>query len=374
MTSTLEVRGLSKSYGAFAAVDSFSHSFRSGEITTIVGPSGSGKSTTLWLIAGLSRPDAGQVLIDGVDVTRDVAERRGVGMVFQSYALFPHLTVQQNVEFGLRVRNAPKSERQARAAEVLRLVKMHTSADRRVQTLSGGEQQRVALARALAFEPRVLLMDEPLSALDAKLREELRDELLRLLGDLRLTTVYVTHDQSEAMGLGSELIVMNRGRIEQAGVPAHVYRAPATLFAAGFLGAANILEGTHAQGSIRLPFVSVPASGPMTDGACSVMIRPEDLELVQHAEAPEEARNRGTVFTAQVESIAFLGSHLRVTAVAAGQRLLIDARSDAIIDHHQPLPLRIRPGKVFAWTSGEQQSPQESMSQLTVAARKDHPR
>ena len=362
MSCTLEVRGLTKSYGAFTAVDAFSHTFRSGEITTIVGPSGSGKSTTLWLIAGLTRPDGGQVLIDGVDVTSDLAERRGVGMVFQSYALFPHLTVQQNVEFGLRVRGVPRTERQQRAVDVLQLVKMDDSVDRRVQTLSGGEQQRVALARALAFKPRVLLMDEPLSALDAKLREELRDELFRLLRDLRLTTVYVTHDQSEAMGLGSELIVMNGGRVEQAGVPADLYRQPATLFAASFLGAANIIEATHAQGSIHLPFVTLDAPRPMSDGACAVMIRPEDLEL---------SDERADSFPADVESVSFLGSRLRITATAAGQRLLIDTHGDTSVDYQQPLRFRVRPGKLFAWSAREQQHEQESMNRTTVAPAKD---
>lgn len=197
--STIETRNLDKSYGTFRAVSAFSHSFREGEITTIVGPSGSGKSTTLWLIAGLTRPDGGRILIDGADVTDRAAEHRDVGMVFQSYALFPHLSVRENVEFGLRVRGIAKDERRRRAHEVLELVHMERSAQRRIQKLSGGEQQRVALARALAFRPRILLMDEPLSALDAKLREELRDELLRLLNELKLTTIYVTHDQSEAM-------------------------------------------------------------------------------------------------------------------------------------------------------------------------------
>lgn len=340
MKSTLEVRNLVKTYGAITAVTSFSHVFRPGEITTIVGPSGSGKSTTLWLMAGLIQPESGQVLIDGVDVTGRLAERRDVGMVFQSYALFPHLTVQENVEFGLRVRGIPKPERQRRALDILELVHMEGSAQRSVQKLSGGEQQRVALARALAFKPRVLLMDEPLSALDAKLREELRAELFRLLNELGLTTVYVTHDQTEAMALGSEMIVMHRGHIEQAGLPSDLYHRPASLFVADFLGAANIFEGVHSQGAIRLPFVSVPGSPNLPEGDCFVMIRPEDFEIV----GPGDAH-----FSAEVGAIAFLGSHLRLSAVAEGQPLVIDVRNDVVLDPSRPLSLRIRTDKAFSW-------------------------
>ncbi len=350
MKSTLEVRNLVKTYGAITAVSSFSHVFRAGEITTIVGPSGSGKSTTLWLIAGLIQPGSGQVLIDGVDVTDRLAEQRDVGMVFQSYALFPHLTVQENVEFGLRVRGMAKMERRRRALDILELVHMDGSAHRSVQKLSGGEQQRVALARALAFKPRVLLMDEPLSALDAKLREELRAELFRLLGELRLTTVYVTHDQTEAMGLGSEILVMNRGHVEQAGLPSDVYQKPASLFVADFLGAANIFEAVQSRGTIRLPFASVPASPDLPEGDCFVMIRPEDFEVVHRGDAQ---------FSAQVGSIAFLGSHLRLTAIADGQPLVIDVRNDVVLDHTQPIGLRIRPGKAFSWPRPAAQTHQQ---------------
>lgn len=338
--STIETRNLDKSYGTFRAVSAFSHSFREGEITTIVGPSGSGKSTTLWLIAGLTRPDGGRILIDGADVTDRAAEHRDVGMVFQSYALFPHLSVRENVEFGLRVRGIAKDERRRRAHEVLELVHMERSAQRRIQKLSGGEQQRVALARALAFRPRILLMDEPLSALDAKLREELRDELLRLLNELKLTTIYVTHDQSEAMGLGSELIVMNHGRIEQAGTPTEVYNRPSSLFVAGFLGTANIFSARYDAGVIHLPFASVPSERAHSSGACSIMIRPEDFEVARNGEAD---------FHAQIESVSFLGRHLQVRAKAHGHELLLDLRNDLLIQRDRPLGLRIRREKMFIW-------------------------
>ena len=205
------------------------------------------------MIAGLADPDAGAVLLDGRDVTNVPAEKRDIGMVFQSYALFPHLNVLENVAFGLRTRGMGKAERRARAREVLETVRMGGFENRPVDGLSGGEQQRVALARALAFKPRILLLDEPLSALDAKLREDLRGELFNLLRALALTTVYVTHDQAEALALGDELVVMREGRIEQSGRPADVYHRPASPFVARFLGAANLVAGDVSARGRRSP-------------------------------------------------------------------------------------------------------------------------
>jgi putative spermidine/putrescine transport system ATP-binding protein len=336
----LEVRGLTKSYRPGPpAVDAVSHGFAAGRITSILGPSGSGKSTLLWMIAGLAAPDAGRVLCDEADVTDVPAEKREVGLVFQSYALFPHLTVLENVAFGPRARGASKAERTARAREALATVRMSALAGRRIEALSGGEQQRVALARALACRPRVLLLDEPLSALDAQLREELRGELSVLLRSLALTTLYVTHDQEEALSLGDELLVLRDGRVEQSGTPADVYRRPANAFVARFLGAANLVRATAAPGGqeLRLPFATLPATAPVRPGPCWVMLRPEDLEVVRPGEGD---------FTASLETSVFRGSARRLRVVAGGEALAVDAPNDLDIREGEDVSLRVRREKI----------------------------
>ncbi|MEO6326948.1 MAG: ABC transporter ATP-binding protein [Thermoanaerobaculia bacterium] len=349
--ATLEVRGLKKLFGAQTAVDDISHLFADGEITAVVGPSGSGKTTTLWMIAGLTAPDAGAVLIDGIDVTSRRAEQREIGMVFQSYALFPHLSVRENVEFGLRVRGLEKGARRSRALEALQLVRMDAFADRRVTSLSGGEQQRVALARALAFRPRVLLMDEPLSALDARLREDVRLELAQLLSTVKITTVYVTHDQTEAMALGARLLVLESGRVAQAGSPAEVYRRPATPFVADFLGAANLLEGVCGSGEPRLltlPFAELELPRDTAPGPCRVMIRPEDLVLTTNGSAQ---------FHANVVSSLFLGRQLRLVLEVGEQRLVMDASPDTVFYPRAEIGVRIRPDRVVVFPAGPQPNP-----------------
>lgn len=344
MSGILKVDGLRKRYGDVEAVQRFTHTFSPGRITTLVGPSGSGKSTVLWMMAGLIAPDEGRVSLDDDDITALAPERRNIGMVFQDYALFPHLSVRENVEFGLRVRGIAAAERRRRALETLELVRISRLADRRTTQISGGEQQRVALARALAIRPRVLLLDEPLSALDAKLRERLRAELFRIFQDLAITTVYVTHDQIEAMSLGHELIVMNQGRVEQAGRPIDVYRKPTNPFVADFLGSANIFEGEvfrEENGSrIRLPFGTVDLPDDLPTGTCFVMIRPEDMELAHAANAH---------FHATLESSLFLGHQRRLILNAEGHQLIVDVGNEAALDERAPLSLSIRPGKVFVW-------------------------
>jgi putative spermidine/putrescine transport system ATP-binding protein len=339
----LEVHGLSKAYGpGRPAVRSVSHVFPEGRISALLGPSGSGKSTTLWMIAGLTDPDAGAVLLDGKDVTNVPAEKRDIGMVFQSYALFPHLTVLENVAFGLRTRGVKKSERMARAREVLETVRMGSFESRPIDGLSGGEQQRVALARALAFRPRILLLDEPLSALDAKLREDLRGELFSLLRALALTTVYVTHDQAEALALGDELVVMREGVVEQVGRPADVYHRPASPFVARFLGAANLVSGdVSAQGDdLCLPFATIEAPAGAEAGPCWAMLRPEDLEVV----GPHEAD-----FTAALASAQFLGPVQRLRVFAGRQELLLDAPNDVAIGDTGRIPVRIKRDKIVTF-------------------------
>jgi putative spermidine/putrescine transport system ATP-binding protein len=264
-----------------------------GETVVLLGPSGCGKTTTLRIVAGLESPDGGgRVMFGEEDVTALPIEKRGVGMVFQSYALFPNMDVAGNVGYGLRVRGMPAAERSARVKEMLELVDLVRLADRKVDQLSGGQRQRVALARALATRPRVLLLDEPLTALDAKLREQLRVEIDRLLRSLGITAVYVTHDQAEAMALGDRIVVMERGRIAQAGTPREIYYRPASAFVADFIGTMNrmVLEGRD------------------------VMFRPEDARIV-----PAGEHN----LVAKVVSSFFLGDRTRLVVDAGGPTPLV---------------------------------------------------
>lgn len=341
MNTLVEANNPRKHYGTVTAVHDFSHRFAPGKITAILGPSGSGKSTTLAMIAGLVDPDGGSVLVNEIDITRLPAERRDFGLVFQNYSLFPHLSVVENVEFGLRVRGFGRSERRRRASLALEQVHIPHLANRRIHQISGGEQQRVALARALAFAPRLLLLDEPLSALDAKLREGLRTELGRLLNELSLTAIYVTHDQIEAMSLGHELIIMRGGRIEQAGTPIEVYTRPSTPFVATFLGSANLLDGeclrVNGQTRLLLPFMELPMPEGTPSGPCRVMVRPEDISIV----ADDDGQFRG-----EVASSVFLGHQARLTVIAGGYALAVDASNEAIPLPGAAVSLRIRNEKL----------------------------
>ncbi|MCS6855633.1 MAG: ABC transporter ATP-binding protein, partial [Elioraea sp.] len=279
---------------------------RAGETLAVLGPSGCGKTTLLRLIAGLAFPDPpGRVLFDGRDVTRLPIERRNVGMVFQSYALFPNLDVAGNVGYGLRLRNVPRAEREERVARWLAMMRIPELARRRVDQLSGGQRQRVALARALAVEPGLLLLDEPLTALDAKLREELRVEVSALLRELRITAVFVTHDQAEAMALGDRVAVMRAGRIEQVGTAEEIYHRPATRFVAEFVGTLNVLAGTVQDGALHLPGGTLPANG-LAPGPAVAACRPEQLRL-----DPE-----GTL-SGRVTAAFFLGDRVRVVIEGA---------------------------------------------------------
>jgi putative spermidine/putrescine transport system ATP-binding protein len=247
----LELQNLHRDFGAVKALDGIEIALGEGEFLSLLGPSGCGKTTALRLVAGFDRPDAGAIVVDGKDLTNVAPNKRDMGMVFQAYSLFPNMTARQNVEYGLRIRGKDKADRQKRVSDLLELVGLGHAADRYPHQLSGGMQQRVALARALAIEPRVLLLDEPLSALDAKVRVQLREEIRRIQLDLGITTLYVTHDQEEALSVSDHVAVMYGGRIEQMGSPAEMYSAPATPFVAEFIGTMNRLEGTVVDGGVE---------------------------------------------------------------------------------------------------------------------------
>jgi sulfate transport system ATP-binding protein len=280
---SIEVRGLYKAFGSFVAVDEVSFVTQPGEVTALLGPSGSGKSTVLRMIAGLELPDRGQILIAGADATWQTTESRGVGFVFQHYALFRHMTVSENIAFGLNVRKVAPSEIADRVKELLGLIQLSGFADRYPNQLSGGQRQRVALARALATRPKVLLLDEPFGALDARVREELRSWLRKLHDEVKMTTLLVTHDQEEAMELADRIVVMNRGAVEQDGTPSEIYDSPATPFVASFIGSSNRLEGRIAGGRTELEGHDLgwaqPAEGAGADAKIDAFVRPHDVEV-----------------------------------------------------------------------------------------------
>jgi putative spermidine/putrescine transport system ATP-binding protein len=301
--ATVEFRGLRREFGATVALDGLDLTVRPGEFLALLGPSGCGKTTALRMLAGFEHPTSGEVLVDGKDVTDVPAHRRDAGMVFQSYSLFPHLNALDNVAFGLRMRKVRTAERRSRAAELLDLVGLGDKGERFPHQLSGGQQQRVALARALALRPRVLLLDEPLSALDAKVRLSLREEIRRLQQELGITTLFVTHDQEEALSIADRVAVMRAGRLEQCAAPAELYGRPATPFVAEFVGTMSRLPGRLTDGTVevlgqRLPVDGEAPAGPDVD----VLVRPEAIDV--RADETGDAR---------VVATAFLGAVVRVT-------------------------------------------------------------
>ncbi|MET8986624.1 ABC transporter ATP-binding protein [Nonomuraea wenchangensis] len=312
--ASVEFRALRREFGKTVALDGLDLLIEPGEFVALLGPSGCGKTTALRCVAGFERPDSGAVLVDGKDITRVPANKRDAGMVFQSYSLFPNLNARDNVAFGLRVRKVPAATRRARADELLELVGLPQHADRYPHQLSGGQQQRVALARALALEPRVLLLDEPLSALDAKVRLTLREEIRRLQLDLGITTVFVTHDQEEALSVADRVAVLREGRLEQVGAPAEVYDRPATPFVAEFVGTMNHLAGRLGGDRVSVLDQSLPVDGPVPDGAdVDVLVRPEAVRV----EPVEDG-------SAEVLAASFRGASVRLRLAVDGGEVLAD--------------------------------------------------
>ncbi|MDN4159817.1 sulfate/molybdate ABC transporter ATP-binding protein [Nocardioides abyssi] len=303
---SIDVSGVNKRYGEFVALQDINLTLPTGQLTALLGPSGGGKTTLLRIIAGLETADSGSVVIEGVEATRLPVQKRNVGFVFQHYAAFKHLSVARNVAFGLEIRKKPKDEIRAKVDELLRLVHLDAFADRLPSQLSGGQRQRMALARALAIEPSVLLLDEPFGALDAKVRKELRDWLRRLHDEVHVTTVFVTHDQEEALEVADEIVVVNEGRVEQVGSPDQLYDAPANEFVMGFLGEVTVLGG--------------------------VRLRPHDVEMTT---APVPGALEGRVVRA-----LRVGFEVRVTVDVAGQ----DAPVTVVMTRTHARSLGLEPG------------------------------
>jgi putative spermidine/putrescine transport system ATP-binding protein len=338
--SVVKLLGVSKHFGALRALDDVDLTVEEGEFLSLLGPSGCGKTTTLNVLAGFVAPDHGRVLIDGADVTDQPPYQRGLGVVFQSYALFPHMTVADNVAFGLRERRVPRRDIATRVAEALSLVRLPGAGGTRPLQLSGGMQQRVALARALVIRPRVLLLDEPLAALDRKLREEMRGELREIQRRVGITTVFVTHDQHEALGLSDRIAVMKAGQVEQLGRPRDIYERPATRFVADFIGASSVVEGVAVDretvelaGGVRLA-LHLPRALRAGE-EMQLLIRPERVEL------PSVGHD---ALTAKIVSVMYLGDHSEVRLqIAGGTRILATVRGETNLQAGDSVAVRLPP-------------------------------
>lgn len=326
----LELQGLHKQFGEVVALRTLNLAVESGEFVSLLGPSGCGKTTALRIVAGFEHADSGRVLVEDKDISNVPANRRDMGMVFQSYSLFPNMTAQQNVEFGLRIRRKGGAERARRASELLDLVGLASATGRYPHQLSGGQQQRVALARALAIEPRVLLLDEPLSALDAKVRVQLREEIRRIQTQLGITALYVTHDQEEALSVSDRVVVLSHGQIEQVGKPAEIYGEPRTVFVAAFIGTMNRIEATvrsDAPGIVESAGhrLSAQVAQSWTAGPRVLMlIRPEVIDLrVLPGDSPDESEG----LIGSVIAHTFLGPVTRVGVSTPVGDLMVDVPS-----------------------------------------------
>jgi putative spermidine/putrescine transport system ATP-binding protein len=335
---------LRRAFGAVRALDDLSLELAPGELVALLGPSGCGKTTALRSLAGLERLDSGRVLLDGRDITHMPASRRDMGMVFQAYSLFPHLTARENVAFGLRLRRRARVERLRTADRLLDLVHLAAQGDRYPHELSGGQQQRVALARALAIEPQVLLLDEPLSALDAKVRGTLRDEIRRIQTEVGITTVFVTHDQDEALAIADRVAVIFAGRLEQIAPPAELYERPRSARVADFVGLSNRIRGAAERGTALVLGARLPLlAGSTMDGPVTVLVRPEAIDLRADAAGPD-----------RVVAASFLGSIARVQVrLADGTLVLAQVPSAEVAHFHHGDAVRVglRPTPALAITA-----------------------
>ncbi|MGQ9492635.1 MAG: ABC transporter ATP-binding protein [Anaerolineae bacterium] len=326
----IELRSVTKRYGRIVANDRINLSIRRGELMTLLGPSGCGKTTALRCITGQVVPDEGRVFIDGVDVTEVPTHKRELGMVFQNFALFPHMTVYENVEFPLMIRRIPQAQRREMVMDALRLIRMESYAQHYPRQLSGGQQQRVGLARALVYRPKVLLLDEPLSNLDAKLREEMRFEIRDLIGRLGITAVYVTHDQAEALALSDRVAVMNAGRIAQVGTPAEIYESPRSRFVADFIGLSNFIRGKVLSIEQGMAIVAVDhvklmvpaAEGTQVGQELLVFIRPNDVQLF-----PADFEKVENTLEGVVNKLTYLGDTIDYRVVV-GEGVQIRVQTD----------------------------------------------
>ncbi|MUL81138.1 MULTISPECIES: ABC transporter ATP-binding protein [unclassified Mycolicibacterium] len=342
--STVQFVDLRRTFGDTKALDGLNLTIEPGELLALLGPSGCGKTTALRTIAGFDQADSGQVLMDGTDIGRTPAHRRGVGMVFQSYSLFPHLSAADNVAFGLRMRGVGSATRRAKAVELLELVGLPRHADRFPRQLSGGQQQRIALARALALQPKVLLLDEPLSALDAQVRQNLRDEIRRLQRQLGITTLMVTHDQEEAFAMADRVAVMRAGSLEQCAAPAELYQRPATAFVAEFVGTMSRIPGLlEPDGSaVQVQGRTVPVHGTLAvpgSGDVDVLVRPEDVGVMSDADSP-----------ARIVQATFLGANTRlIVELPEGTQVVADtaAPSSRYLAVGTPVTLTLPDGPVM---------------------------
>jgi len=337
MTALVSIEGISQSFGRALVLDAISLAIRPGSYTVLLGPSGSGKTTLLSILGGFLQPTAGRVLIDGKDCTAMAPAQRPTATVFQDYALFPHMSVGSNVAFGLRMQRMAKAERLAKARDMLRIVGLDHAIDKKPHQLSGGQRQRVALARALVVQPAVLLLDEPLGALDLKLRRQMQDELKAIQKRVGTAFVHVTHDQEEAMALADHIVVMNHGRIEDQGPPERVYARPATRFAATFMGESTIVAGeVDAEGRITTPLGVFDAPGVPAGAAACIAIRPEHVHV-------------GPAIPALVTAVVYQGSFKRVTASpirAPEIRLLARLPAATSVQEGAEISLRFDPAEV----------------------------
>ncbi|HEY7067420.1 MAG TPA: ABC transporter ATP-binding protein [Chloroflexota bacterium] len=358
MSGILEVRGLAKRYGGVRAVDDVSFDLAEGQVLTLLGPSGCGKSTTLRLVAGLEEPDGGEIRLHGRVVAAAsprvfvAAEKRNLGLVFQSYAVWPHMTVAQNVAYPLELRRVPRAQIRGRVEEVLRLVGLEGLADRPATALSGGQQQRVSLARAIVYEPDILLLDEPLSNLDAQLRQEMRVQLKALQARLGTTILYVTHDQIEAMALSHVVAVMRHGQIEQLGTPAEVYEAPASYFVHSFVGRLLAFDGIvrrdngtawiELDAASRLPLDAAAALAAGTH--VRVALRPEDVEVAPLGVGGEPHGLVGTL-----DELVYCGGHFEAAVRLGESEVVLELPKQLGVARGQQVALRCAPGKVRTW-------------------------